>query len=161
MPRLLILYDSMTGGTAAMAQAAHAGAAAEAQVQLTHVSAAGPEDLRRADGVIFACPENLAALSGGMKALFDRCYYPLLDAMAGRPYAMMICAGSDGSQAARQMTRILTGWRMTPVADPVIICTHAQTPEAILAPKKLPPEDLARCHDLGALLAAGLALGIY
>jgi len=51
--------------------------------------------------------------------------------------------------------------RLQGVADPVIICTHAQTPEAILAPKKLPPEDLARCHDLGALLAAGLALGIY
>ncbi len=74
---------------------------------------------------------------------------------------MMICAGSDGENAARQMARILLGWRMKPVADPLIICTKAQTPEAILAPKQLTPDALARCQALGATMAAGLALGIF
>ncbi|MGE0416730.1 MAG: hypothetical protein AB7O80_07985, partial [Acetobacteraceae bacterium] len=104
---------------------------------------------------------NLAALSGVMKDFFDRCYYPVLERLNGRPYATMICAGSDGENAARQIARIATGWRLRAVADPLIICTHAQTPEAILAPKTIPPADLARCAELGGALAAGLAAGIF
>lgn len=168
MPMLLILYDSLTGGTEAMARAAAAGAAGEsaagegeAVVTLRRAADAGPGDVLAADAVIFACPENLAAMSGVMKAFFDRAYYPLLGKIEGRPYAMMICAGSDGENAARQMARIVQGWRMKPVAEPLIICTHAQTPEAILAPKRLTPDDKARCQALGATLAAGLSLGIF
>jgi len=74
---------------------------------------------------------------------------------------MLICAGSDGTNAARQIERIATGWRLKPIADPVIVCTHAQTPEQILRPKHIAAEDLARCEELGATLAAGLDLGIY
>jgi multimeric flavodoxin WrbA len=161
MPQLLILYDSRTGGTEALAHAAAQGARPEADVRLIQASDATPDDLRAADGALFACPENLAAMSGEMKAFFDRAYYPLLGQIEGRPYAMIICAGSDGDNAARQMARILTGWRMKPIADPLIICTHAQTPEAILAPKTIAPANLARARDLGATLAAGVSLGIY
>ncbi len=81
--------------------------------------------------------------------------------MNGRPYAVMICAGSDGSNAARQIERIATGWRLRRVAEPLIICTHAQTPEAIAAPKVIAEADLARCRELGAALAAGLAIGMF
>ncbi|MFM7028366.1 MAG: flavodoxin family protein [Chakrabartia sp.] len=165
MALLLILFDSQTGGTEAMARAAAQGAADEvagdSEVRLLRAAAAGADDVLAADGVIFACPENLAALSGVMKAFFDRTYYPLLGRIEGRPCATMVCAGSDGTQAAQQMARILTGWRMKPIADPLIICTHAQTPEAILAPKTLPADDLARCRVLGATFAAGLAMGIF
>jgi hypothetical protein len=59
------------------------------------------------------------------------------------------------------MARILKGWRMKPIAEPLIICTHAQTPEAILAPKQIAAADLALARDLGAAFAAGLSLGIY
>ena len=41
------------------------------------------------------------------------------------------------------------------------MCTHAQTPEAILAPKAIGAQDLGRCEELGATLAAGLAMGIF
>ena len=74
-------------------------------------------------------------MAGRMKDFFDRCYYPALDRINGRPYATLVCAGSDGENAARQIARIATGWRLRPVADPLIVCTHAQTPEAILAAK--------------------------
>ena len=114
-----------------------------------------------ADGYIFATPENLAAIAGLMKDFFDRTYYPVLDRVNGRPYAALICAGSDGQNAARQIERIATGWRLRPVADPIIVCTHAQTPETILAPKLIGSADLARCEEIGATLAAGLAAGIY
>ena len=96
-----------------------------------------------------------------MKDFFDRTYYPALDQIAGRPYAALICAGSDGQNAARQVALIATGWRLRPVAEPLIVCTHAQTPEAILAPKTIPAADLARCAEMGAALAGGLAAGIF
>ena len=110
---------------------------------------------------IFAAPENLAALAGAMKEFFDRTYYDVLERINGRPYATLICAGSDGENAARQVARIATGWRLRPVADPLIVCTHAQTPEAILAPKVIGAADLDRCHDAGMALAMGLAAGIF
>ena len=73
----------------------------------------------------------------------------------------MVCAGSDGENAARQTARIATGWRLKEVQPPLIVCTHAQTQEAILAEKTIAPDDLAKCADLGQALAAGLALGVF
>ena len=160
MKTLLIVWHSMTGGTRQMAEAAARGAAGEVRVRLLPAPEAGPDDMLAADGYLFATPENLAAMSGLMKDFFDRSYSPVLDLVNGRPYATMICAGSDGSNAARQLARIATGWRLRPVAEPLILCTRAQTPEAILAPKTIPPEELRRCEELGAMLGAGLAMGI-
>jgi multimeric flavodoxin WrbA len=100
-------------------------------------------------------------MAGRMKDFFDRCYYPALDRINGRAYATLVCAGSDGENAARQIARIATGWRLRSVADPVIVCTHAQTPEAILAAKIITSADLDRCRELGAAMANGLALGIF
>jgi flavorubredoxin len=163
MKTLLILYHSMTGGTRQMAEAAASGARAggEVEVNSTEAGQAGAEHLLRADGYIFATPENLAAMSGVMKHFFDRTYYAVLEQVVSRPYAIMVCAGSDGQNAVRQIQRIATGWRLKEVAPPLIICTHAQTPERILQPKTIGANDLRRCADLGATLAAGLALGIY
>ncbi|MDR3521359.1 MAG: NAD(P)H-dependent oxidoreductase [Acidocella sp.] len=146
-----------------MAAAASQGASAETGVvtRLLKAQDAGPDDVLAADGYIFATPENLAAISGMMKDFFDRCYYPCLERLNGRPYAMLICAGSDGSNAARQITRIATGWRLKDVAEPLFICTHAQTPEAILAAKTISPGDLSQCEALGAAMATGLALGVF
>lgn len=163
MTTLLIVHHSLTGGTRQMAEAAAAAARREPGVQTRLLMApdAGPADVLAADGYLFATPETLASIAGLMKDFFDRAYYPALDRIAGRPYAALICAGSDGQNAARQIARIATGWRLRPVAEPLIVCTHVQTPEAILAPKTISPADLARCAELGAALAAGLAAGIF
>ena len=164
MKTLLIVYHSMTDGTRQMADAAAAGAGCEAstvQVRLLRAVDAGPADLLAADAYLFATPENLASMSGLMKDFFDRSYYAALDRVNGRPYAVMICAGSDGRNAARQIERIATGWRLKAVADALIVCTQAQTPEQILRSKRIGPEDLARCEELGSALAAGLSLGVF
>ena len=161
---LLIVYHSMTGGTRQMAEAARDGAAAEGQgvqVRLLHASEAGPDDVLSADGYLFATPENLAAISGQLKDFFDRSYYAVLERVNGRPYASLVCAGSDGSNAARQIERIATGWRLKPIAEPLTVCTQAQTAKAILAPKHIAAGDLERCRTLGEAMAAGLALGVF
>jgi flavodoxin len=159
--RLLIVWHSATGGSEAMAQAAASGAGGAVTVTYKRAGYAGGDDLLAADGYIFVCPENLASMAGVMKDFFDRAYYPALGRIEGRPYAVMICAGSDGEGAARQIARIATGWRLRAVAEPLIICTHAQTPEAILAPKVIAEADLTKCRDLGAAMAEGLAIGIF
>ena len=163
MKRLLIVYHSRTGGTEQMVRAAAEGAATAAAVATEVLAAprAGPDEVLAADGYLFACPENLAAMAGLMKDFFDRCYYPALERLNGRPYASLICAGSDGSNAAAQLARIATGWRLREISPPLIVCTHAQTPEEILRPKRIGADDLERCRELGSTMAAGLEMGIF
>jgi NAD(P)H-dependent FMN reductase len=146
-----------------MAAAALRGAQSEPGVhaRLLPAERAGADDVLQASGYLFAAPENLAALSGPMKDFFDRTYYGVLDRVAGRPYAVLVCAGSDGHNAVRQIERICTGWRLKRIAEPLIVCTHAQTAETILAPKTIAGPELARCEEIGHALAAGLALGVF
>lgn len=129
--------------------------------RLVRAARADPSDLEVADGLILACPENLGAPSGEMKEFLDRAYYPLLERIEGRACAIMVCAGTDGGGAVRQLARVCAGWRLKMVAEPLIVRTNAQTPEAILAGKKLDPEALSRCAELGAAMAAGLEMGIW
>jgi multimeric flavodoxin WrbA len=146
-----------------MAEAATEAASAEPEVVVrrVHAAAATAADVLAADGFVFAMPENLASMAGVMKDFFDRTYYPALDRLNGRPCAVLICAGSDGQNTARQMDRIIAGWRLKPIAPPLIVLTHAQTPEAIAAPKTIGAEDLGRCREIGAAMAAGMAAGIF
>jgi len=161
MAELLIVYFLRTGGSRQMAEAAASAARSEAPTTLKTADQAGPDDLLNVDGYIFCAPENLAAIAGEMKEFFDRCYYPVLGRIEARPYAQMVCAGSDGENAARQTARIAQGWRLKEVQPPLIICTHAQTPEQILAEKTIPEDELAQCRDLGEAMAAGLSMGAF
>jgi multimeric flavodoxin WrbA len=163
MKSLLIVYHTMTGGTLQMAQAAAGGARSEAgvKVSLRRAADTSAPDVLGADGYIFATPENLAGMAGMMKDFFDRTYYAAYERINGRAFVALVCAGSDGRNAAAQIERIATGWRLKPVAEPYIVCTHAQTPEQILQPKKIGLQELSRCEELGKTMAAGLAMGIF
>lgn len=111
MKRLLIVWHSRTGAARQMSEALERGArriAAELdQNQNVHIERKAadtvtPHDVLTSDAYLFCATENLASLSGEMKAFFDRCYYPVLDRIAGRPYAVAISAGTDGSGAANR-----------------------------------------------------------
>lgn len=158
---LLIIWHSRTGAARAMAEAAFEGAVGEGETRLLAAGEATPELLLAAGGYLFVCPENLGTMSGAMKDFFDRCYYPLLDQVEGRPFATAIAAGSDGSGAERQIERIVTGWRLRRIADGLVVNLNAQTPQAILAPKTVPPGQLRKCRDLGQSFGAGLAMGLF
>src|SRR5271167_2623150 len=160
MKNLLIVYHSMTGGTLQMAHAAAAGARSEdgLHVSMLRAAEAQAEQVLEADGYIFASPENLAAMSGMMKDFFDRTYYAALDRINGRPFLILVCAGSDGRNAAQQIDRIATGWRLKPIAEAYIVCTHAQTPEQILKPKRIDERSLMTCEELGRTMGSGIAM---
>ncbi len=142
-----------------MARAAAQGGGADARLIAAADTTA--DDLLAAAGYIFVCPENLGSMSGMMKDMFDRCYYPLLRRVEGRPYATIIAAGSDGHGAQAQIDRIVTGWRLKRIAEPMIVNFDAQTPEAILAQKYVSDEVIGKCGELGAALCEGLNLGIF
>lgn len=151
MKRLCVIYHSQSGSTARLAQAVRAGAATEEGVEVVFKRAmeANTDDLLNADGVIFGSPENFGYLSGGLKDFFDRSFYPALARQLNLPYGVFISAGNDGSGAVRQLERIVKGYPLKAVAEPVIV-------------KGLPDsEGLDACETLGATLAAGLAFGIF
>ncbi|MBO6609181.1 NAD(P)H-dependent oxidoreductase [Altererythrobacter sp.] len=156
---LLIVWQSRTGASEALAESAAQGA--EGICKLRRAQDVQPEDILLASGYLFVCPENLASMSGEMKEMFDRCYYPVLGQVGGRAYATIIAAGSDGEGAQRQIDRIATGWRLKRVADPWIVITHAQSAAEIAAQKSLSATDLARANELGCSMAEAIKLGIY
>ncbi len=163
MKTLLIVWYSFTGGSRQLAEAARDGAVEAGDVDVRYLAAedAQSADLLGSDGYIFVCPENLAAIAGVMKAFFDRTYYDVLGQIEGRPYAAMICAGSDGANAQRQLERIATGWRLKRVAETRIVNVGAQTKEEILAAKEIGETELAAARELGATLAAGIEMGVF
>lgn len=164
---LLIVWHSRTGAAHQLATSAHQGAQhviAELQasdqldIVMKRACDTQADDLLMADGYVFCAPENLAALSGEMKEFFDRNYYAVLDQLNGRPYALLISAGSDGSMAVKQAARICTGWRLHEATPALIVNLDAQTPETIWAPKQITAQHRQDSHEKGGTLAALLLL---
>ena len=156
---LLIVWHSRTNTAEALARAAHEGAGSHGV--LLRARDCHARDILAASGYLFACPENLATMSGEMKEMFDRSFYPVLGKIEGRPYATIIAAGSDGEGAQKQLDRIAKGWRLKRVNEPWIVNTKAQTPEEILATKTITDEDRRHARELGQGMAEGLAAGIF
>ncbi len=151
MKTLLIVHHSQSANTAELAQAVYDGAcqASETHTRLVRAFDATLQDLLECHGVLFGTPENFGYMSGALKDFFDRTFYPAQDYRLNLPYALFISAGNDGTGAVRHIDRILIGYPMRKVAEPVI-CRGAVTPEY-----------LAQCEELGLTLAAGLAFGLY
>ncbi len=161
MPRLLLVYHTQTGGTAALAERAAKGVATIGEVELV-VSRAGDTraaDVLAADGLLLGTPENFGYMAGMLKDFFDRVYYDCENKVAGRPYSVFICAGNDGTGAMREIDRIVTGLRMKKVHPGVI----ARRVGGMAGSSRghLDESDLMLTEELGATLAAGLALGMF
>jgi multimeric flavodoxin WrbA len=151
MKTLLIVFH--TGGvkTAQMAEAVARGAKGEENVRVVvkRCAEAGAEDVLAADGLILGTPENFGYMSGMMKDFLERVFYPCEGKVNGRPWALFVGAGQDGSGAVTSVERIVLGLRLNKVHEPVI------------GLKDLTPEILGNCEGLGAAFAAGLAMGVF
>jgi len=151
MKILLIVYH--TGGvkTAKMAEAVERGARTEEGVRVVvkRCAEAGPEDVLGADGLILGTPENFGYMSGMMKDFLERIFYACEGKIEGRPWALFVGAGQDGSGAVSSVERIVAGLRLKKICEPVIVV------------KELKPEQITACEELGAAMAAGLAMGAF
>lgn len=148
---LLIVYHSQTGNTLQMARAVLRGAQEFEDVSTRYLDAlsAGLEDLLWCDAIIFGTPENFGYMSGALKNFLDRTYYPAQDKVTGKPYAIFVSCGNDGSGAVYNIQRIAKGYPLTQVMEP-IVCKG-----------DLDEEALSQCFEMGMTLAAGISLGIY
>jgi len=151
MKTLLIVFH--TGGvkTAQMAEAVERGARTEQGVcvVMKRCAEAGPEDVLGADGLILGTPENFGYMSGMMKDFLERVFYACEGKVEGRPWGLFVGAGQDGSGAVTSVERIVTGLRLKKIGEPIVVV------------KELKPEHLAACEELGAAMAAGLAMGAF
>ncbi len=153
MCKILVLYHSQTGNTEQMAEAVARGVDSikGCRAVLKRAAQASLEDLAACDGVAFGSPENFGYMSGMVKDFFDRTY----EQAQGRkeifkkPYVVFISAGNDGTGALASIERILLGYQLKKVFEPVI------------ARGGVNEEDLARCLELGQTIAAGCEAGIY
>ncbi len=156
MKTLLIVYHTRGVKTAQMAQAVERGALAalkeaeaegEVQVVVKRCAEANSEDVLAADALALGTPENFGYMSGMMKDFLERIFYDCEGKIEGRPWALFVSAGQDGSGAITSVERIVTGLRLKKVREP------------ILALREVTPAILAQCEEVGATLAVGIALG--
>jgi multimeric flavodoxin WrbA len=151
MKTLLIVYHSQSGNTEKLAQAVEEGAVRVAGVNVQRLKAVlvTCDDLKQAQCLVICSPEYFGYMAGAVKDLFDRSYEEVRDDMPGKSYAVVISAGNDGTGALTSIERIIKGYKLRKVQEPII--SRGAISDATVA----------RCLDLGQTLAAGLDLGIY
>ena len=108
-----------------------------------------PSDIDDCDGLLLGTLENIGALSGLTKDMFDRCYNEWLGRKEGLPVAIYIRAGLDGTATKRTLTSYANAlsWRL--IKEPMILhgpFDHTMRDEA---------------QELAGMLSAGLEAGIY
>lgn len=150
---LLIVYHSQSGSTTRMADAVIEGATDDevsgVDVRVREALQATSDDLLWCDGFVLGTPENFGYMSGAMKYFLDRSYYGCEDRLTGKPFALFIRAGNDGTGAVASLRRILTGLRVREVQDPVMIVGEFDESR------------LGECRELGLTMAAGLEAGVF
>lgn len=119
------------------------------EVRIKSALEADADDLLWADGFILGTPENFGYMSGAMKYFLDRVYSRCENKLNGKPFALFVRAGNDGSGAISSMRRILTGLGVREVQEPVLIVGEFDE------------QRLADCENLGLTLAAGLEAGVF
>jgi multimeric flavodoxin WrbA len=149
---LLVVHHTTSPALDAMFRSAHDGANDPAidgvDVVVRAALAATVVDVLSADGYLLGTPANLGYMSGALKHFFDQIYYPCLEATVGRPFGLYVHGNNDTTGAVRAVEMVATGLRWRRAQAPV---------EVIGAPGAA---DVDACYELGATLAAGLAVDL-
>ena len=147
---LLIVAHTPSFNTKRLAQAAYDGANhPDINIILKSPQDTQPEDVLAADALLLGTTENLAYMAGLTKDFFDRCYYPVLEAKQGMPFALYIRAGHDGTGTKRAIETIVTGLRWTWIQEALTLQGDWQ--EGFTH----------QVEELAMTLAAGVEAGIY
>lgn len=151
MTDITVVYHSQSGANEALAQAAYDGAclADGAVVKVLRAVDTDSSVLLDSKAVVLCFAEMNGAIAGGMKALLDRIFYPLIDQQKVLPALVCMSVGNDGTGALTQFNRIATGMALSVVAEPQIV-------------KGMPDSNaLSETRDLAHGLAEGVLMGIY
>ncbi len=149
-PKVLIIYQSKTGHTAAMAKAVEAGVKKEGvEVTMKRIQDAKVDDLLEFDGIIIGSPTYFAATTAEVKRFIDASikHFPKLEGKAGAAFA------SSGDLGGGSETAILDILRAFLVHGMIVQgCTSGghYGPVSVGAPDK---EREKVCKDFGARFA--------
>lgn len=150
---LLIVYHSQSGTTSRMADAVIRGARSPdvdgVDVRVKTALEADADDLIWADAFILGTPENFGYMSGALKYFLDRVFYPCENKINGKPWAVFVRAGNDGSGTIAAVRRILSGLAVKEIQEPVLIAGEFDESR------------LVECEELGLTIATGLEAGIF
>jgi multimeric flavodoxin WrbA len=150
MPSLLIVHHTPSPALQEMFEAAVSGARTDeiegVEVVIRPALTAAAADVLQADGYLLGTPANIGYMSGALKHFFDGIYYPCLEATQRRPYGLYVHGGMDTTGAVRAVEAITTGLRWRAVRPPVCVTGTVGK------------QDLLDCWDLGAILAAEVAV---
>ncbi|MBX2837512.1 MAG: NAD(P)H-dependent oxidoreductase [Gammaproteobacteria bacterium] len=150
---LLIVCNTPSPNTRALAEASVEGANHD---EITNVAVvfkqpleAVAEDVLNADGILVGTTENFGYMSGLIKDFFERIYYPCLEKTQGKPCAVYIRAGLDGTGTQVAIEKIITGLRWKSVQPALILKGDHQ------------PDFVRQTRELGQTIAAGLDADIF
>jgi multimeric flavodoxin WrbA len=148
---ILIVYHSQSGHTERLSAAIEQGAAKVPGVKIQRLRAADvtADQLEACKVLVICSPEYFGYMSGAVKDMLDRTYERINKRIRGKPYALLICAGNDGTGALTSIERILKGCGVRLVQEPLI------------SRGTVSPAMIDKCLELGETLAAGIDLGIY
>ena len=107
------------------------------------------DHLTGADGILLFTTENFGYMSGALKDMFDRLYYPCLDLTQGLPYCLCVRAGKDGAGTVRAVEAIATGLKWSVAQPPLVLQGEFQ------------PQFIDRAENYALTFATGLEMGIY
>ena len=149
MAKLLIVYESRTGNTEAMAKAVQEGAvSAGATVNLKKATEATTDDLINSDAVIFGTPNNFKYMAGTVKEFLDQVYINLRNQEVTKPAAVFASGGFIAKPAIDSIEGMwLTFSQRTQFK-------FEKAAEAVESTKGKPsPEVLEECKQLGKKMA--------
>lgn len=149
MARLLVAHHTPSPATQELLEAALAGARHDAiegvEVVVRPALTCSEVEVLEADGYLLGTPANIGYMSGALKHLFDRCYYPCLEATRGRPYGLYVHGNLDTTGAIRSVQEVASALGWEPVAEPVTVSGQPQR------------DDVDALVELGGTVAATLA----
>ena len=143
MPKVLVVYHSISGNTRQMAEAVAEGAhsVSGTEVVIKEGLAATIDDLLECDGVALGSPDYFSDMAGGMKDFFDRTYYPAQGEVTGKPCVVFGSAGGPPTVVIGSLRKMSERCKLKEVSEPV---GASGTPtEAVLQ----------ECRELGRKLA--------
>lgn len=148
---ILVVYHSQSGNTERLSASVEQGALRVRGVRVKRARAAEVtcQDLRDCRCLVICSPEYFGYMAGAIKDLFDRTYEEVREQMVGRSYSVVISAGNDGTGALNAIERIIKGYKLRQIQEPVI------------SRGEISPAMIEKCLDLGQTVAAGVDLGIY
>jgi multimeric flavodoxin WrbA len=151
---LLVVSHSQTGGTRALVDALLEGATTDevtgVEVRRRDALEADADDVRWAEALVIATPENFGYMSGAVKYFFDRTYYQVLEDKRGLPYALVVKGKhNDGSGAVGSIVPLVTGLGWREIRPPLVVIGDVTQ------------SHLDEAGELGMSIAAGLEMGIY